>query len=66
MTKTTLSEWSSASRFSAAAVQSVQAASVFWGHENRPDRAEGGMYVRVGRPGRDEGALYVQLTCLDV
>ena len=44
----------------------LQAASVFRGHESRPDRAEGGMYVHGGRPGRAEGVLYVQPTCLDV
>ena len=44
----------------------LQAASVFRGQENRPDRAEGNLYVHGSRPGRAEGALYVQPTCLDV
>ena len=39
----------------------LQAASVFRGQENRPDRAEGNLYVHGSRP-----ALYVQPTCLDV
>ena len=44
----------------------LQAASVFWGPECRPDRAEGNLYVHGRRPGRAEGALHVQPTCLDV
>ena len=44
----------------------LQAASVFRGHESRPDHAEGNLYVHGSRSGRAEGALNVQPTCLGV
>ena len=44
----------------------LQAASVFQGHESRPDRAKGNLYVHGSRSGRAEGALYAQPTCLGV
>ena len=44
----------------------LEAASVFWGHEGRPDRAEGNLYAHASKPGRAEGDLHAQPTCLDV
>ena len=66
MTKTTLSGWGSASRFDCdrkthfKRIGLLHAASVFWGHDRRPDSAKGNLYVHGSRPGRAEDALYVR------
>ena len=63
MTKTTLSGWGSASRFDCdrkthfKRIGLLHAASVFWGHDRRPDSAKGNLYMHGSRLGRAEDAV---------